>query len=464
MKLERDGDLYRRFIGALKPLAGLVLIVLLIAGAFSLHDYLGSFYYQVCLDGQVLGAIKDPVEVKDYVLQLRDEAEEYYGMEVVQMGRISAPQVRDASLTEEPEIVMALLKDKLDYKAWACEIQINGSTNFLVKSDEDYEKALMLVKESYIPDGDEGKTVIDVFIEDDITVTNVLADPTRILNAEDVATVLVEGRNRRQIYLVSRGDTLSQIAQRNSLKTSELREINPQLNGDSLQIGDQLNLSVVETLVNVVVVEEVTKEERIPFKTNTTNSSTMLYTQSKVTTKGEYGLKEVTYRVTSKNGVEIEQEILNENVIKQPVTQEVVKGTARPVVRTANTANINPTGQFGWPSAARRITSYFGARGRGWHSGIDIAGPTGTAIYAADSGVVTFSGFSGGYGRTVIIDHGKGSSTLYAHNSSNLVSVGSRVTKGQTIARIGTTGNATGAHVHFEIRINGTAVNPMRYY
>lgn len=460
MTVERNGDLHRRLIGASKPLAGLMLVVLLITGAFALHDYLGSFYYQVYLEGQALGCIKEPVEVRDFVLQLRDEAEEHYGMEVVQVGRISAKQVRDVSLTDEPEMVMAQLKDSLDYKAEACEIEINGTTTFLVKEEADYGKVIELVKKSYIEDEE---NLIEVTIEDDITITPVLADPTRILKADDVAQVLVEGRNRRQVYLVSRGDTLWDIAANNGLKVSTLQQANPQLNGDRLQIGEEVNLSVVESLVHVVAVTEITKEENIPFKTTTTNSSKMLYTQTKVNQKGENGLKEVTYRITSKNGVEIDKEILSEKVIKEPVTQEVVKGTARPSTSTSY-ANINPSGRFGWPSASRRISSYFGPRGRGYHYGIDISGPVGTAIYAADSGVVTFSGSSGSYGRTVIINHGNGLTTLYAHNSSNLVSVGARVSKGQRIANMGVTGNATGSHLHFEIRINGTKVNPMRYY
>lgn len=460
MTFERNGDLHRRLIRAAKPVAGIMLVILLIAGAFALHDYFGSFYYQVYLDGQVVGSIKDPVEVRDFVLQLQEEAEELYGMDVVQVGRISAQPVRDKSLTEEPEKVMAQLKDALAYKAEACEITINGTTTFLVKDEAEYNKVIQLVKEYYVQ---EEETLIEVTIEDDITLTPVLADPTRILDAEDVAQVLLEGRNRRQVYLVSRGDTLSEIASRNNLGTSELRDLNPQLNGDFLQIGEELNLNVVEKLVNVVVVEEILREERIPFKTNTTYSSRLLHTQTRVNEEGEHGLKEVTYRVTSKNGVEIDREAVHEDIIKEPVTREVVKGTARPSAPSSN-VSINPSGRFGWPSASRRISSYFGPRWGGYHYGIDISGPRGTAIYAADSGVVTFSGFSGGYGRTVIIDHGGGVSTLYAHNSSNLVSVGTRVTKGQQIARMGATGNATGSHVHFEIRINGTRVNPMRYY
>ena len=126
------------------------------------------------------------------------------------------------------------------------------------------------------------------------------------------------------------------------------------------------------------------------------------------------------------------------------------------------------TGTMTWP-AEGEITSPFGWRvhpifgTQRLHTGIDIGADYGDAIRAADGGVVIHSDWMGGYGNAVIIDHGNGISTLYAHNSQLLVSEGQTVAKGQTVARCGSTGYSTGPHLHFEVWQNGSPVNPLNY-
>jgi len=128
------------------------------------------------------------------------------------------------------------------------------------------------------------------------------------------------------------------------------------------------------------------------------------------------------------------------------------------------------TGSMTWPLTIKgRISSYFGYRvhpilkKKKYHSGVDIAAPRGTPILAADDGIVIFSSTNGGYGKMVTIDHGAGISTVYAHCDVLLVSVNQKVTKGQRIALVGTTGLSTGPHLHFEVRKNGTPTDPLSY-
>ena len=109
------------------------------------------------------------------------------------------------------------------------------------------------------------------------------------------------------------------------------------------------------------------------------------------------------------------------------------------------------------------ITSRFGKRSRGTHTGLDIATSKGTPIGAAAAGTVTYAGPKGTYGNLVVIDHGNGVQTYYAHCSSVNCSVGQKVSQGQTISTVGSTGNSTGPHLHLEIRINGICQNPQNY-
>lgn len=131
-------------------------------------------------------------------------------------------------------------------------------------------------------------------------------------------------------------------------------------------------------------------------------------------------------------------------------------------------ASAHGSGQFTWPCYGE-ITSPFGWRVHPiwgteiFHAGIDIGADYGQPIVAADSGTVIYAGWMGGYGNAVMIDHGGGLVTLYGHNSSLTVGVGENVSKGQTIALAGSTGNSTGPHCHFEVRIHGEVTSPLNY-
>ena len=153
--------------------------------------------------------------------------------------------------------------------------------------------------------------------------------------------------------------------------------------------------------------------------------------------------------------------------------EQAARQAARQAQHNATLAELNNfNGQFRWPIPTHsRISSGFGPRTnpvtrrpQGNHNGIDVPAPRGTRIIAAADGVVRTAGWMGGFGQIVVIDHGGGYSTWYAHNSLNRVSAGQRVTAGQHIADVGTTGQSTGNHLHFEIRRNGTPINPMNFF
>jgi murein DD-endopeptidase MepM/ murein hydrolase activator NlpD len=134
--------------------------------------------------------------------------------------------------------------------------------------------------------------------------------------------------------------------------------------------------------------------------------------------------------------------------------------------RSVSTAAVNLSGVtvpgFVWPVQGR-ITSPFGMRGSFFHGGLDVSSGTGTPIKSAASGKVIFSGWKSSYGYMVEIQHNNDVATLYAHASKLLVKVGETVEQGQVIARVGTTGYTTGPHLHFEVKVRGSQVNPRQF-
>lgn len=167
---------------------------------------------------------------------------------------------------------------------------------------------------------------------------------------------------------------------------------------------------------------------------------------------------------------QLEQDSQNLTVlIQQKIAEQQAKEAREAAQAKANSKIwIRGTGIFAFPSDAP-TSSPFGWRihpilgYRRFHAGLDFAASYGSTIRAADSGTVIFAGWYGGYGRAVIVSHGKGITTLYAHTSELYVSEGQSVQKGQAIASVGSTGLSTGPHLHFEVRNNGTPVDPANY-
>ena len=149
---------------------------------------------------------------------------------------------------------------------------------------------------------------------------------------------------------------------------------------------------------------------------------------------------------------------------------KLAKDIESEIVRRQRVDGPYSGGTMGWPVPGHtRISSPFGYRihpifkTRKFHTGIDIPAPSGTTVVAASDGTVIYSGTLGGYGKTIMIDHGGGIVTLYAHNSSLSVSEGTKVSRGGTIAKVGSTGYSTGPHSHFEVRENGSYANPISW-
>ena len=323
-----------------------------------------------------------------------------------------------------------------------------------------YEGALEELLEQ-LQEASTNEDTISCSFAEEVEIKHEFVPSEKVMNLGYLAETLYSTKTAEVTYEVKRGDTWSEIAEQHGLTSKELLALNPGYNINKLQIGEVLTLSASVPYLTMTVVQQERYVDQVNYDIEYTNTADMYQGDYKITSKGEYGAADVVASVTYVNGTETERTILSSVTLKEPVTEQRLQGTKeRP--------SWYPTGSFRWPTSGR-ITSYFGGRkspggiGSTNHKGIDIAGSYGTPIYAADGGTVTYSGWMGGYGYTIRIDHGNGKVTYYAHNSSLIASVGQHVYKGQQIARMGSTGNSTGNHCHFEVRINGVAKNPLNY-
>ncbi|MEW5783597.1 MAG: peptidoglycan DD-metalloendopeptidase family protein [Bacillota bacterium] len=408
---------------------------LLLGAVLGFHNYLRGFYYVVCVGDQEVGYVRDAAEIEGFIVSLTERCSLNYGMPVEPREEISMQWEHRPGEEEDTLSVKEALRQSITMVTDAVMVTVDQVPVVPVATELDVQAVIDLMCQAYVSQAD-NIVLLEATLVEEVGSTSCTVRPEEVYSAEEVASLLMEDESPRELVALSRGGA----------------EDDTEASGVA-----------VIPLVHVKTVEEVTAEERIPFNTDYTYTSSMWTMQSRVITPGKDGSKEVVYHVTRENGVEIGRNIQSEKVLEHPVTQVVERGTA--------SAPSMGTGQFIWPVAGGRLTAGFSS----WHPAIDIAAPADSSVLAADSGVVVISEYirypQGNY---IIIYHGK-YWTVYLHNSANLVSAGTTVSKGQVIARVGSTGRSTGPHLHFEIRSsNGggewnhwyqhTPVNPLNFF
>ena len=213
-------------------------------------------------------------------------------------------------------------------------------------------------------------------------------------------------------------------------------------------------------IFTVTVNSALFRKEKIDYDVKKVKTKKLYEGKTKIQRKGQYGTKVITGRGTYINGKMVNSIIYKEELTKKPVDEIIKIGTKKRIVKGV------ATGDFVWPfPSSHNIVSGYGYRfgpffGNEFHMGYDIAGSYGASIVAADGGTVIKAEFHPSYGNEIVIDHGNGIQTRYAHNSSLNVRVGQKVSRGETIALCGSTGDSTGNHLHFEVLKNGTHTDP----
>ena len=262
----------------------------------------------------------------------------------------------------------------------------------------------------------------------------------------------------KQTYEVKSGDTLSQIAEDYGLSMDDLLAMNPNYADENavIRVGDLITVTVPQSKLPIRYTKQEYYEEDYNEDTVYIDNNSWYTTKTEVVQEPSAGHRRVIADVTYEDDQKESSEIVKEEVTVAAVPKIVERGTQTP-----------PT--YVWPVSGGYVSSGFGARSRPkagastYHKGIDIACSVGSAVMASNGGTVSSAGWQSGYGYVVYIDHGNGVQTRYGHLSKILVRVGETVKQGERIALSGNTGNSTGPHCHFEIRMNGEAVNPLNY-
>lgn len=300
--------------------------------------------------------------------------------------------------------------------------------------------------------------VTDIAFSQDIEIAEAYVPSDRIMPYEEAKNFFTETKDVQEIYKVESGDTLSEISMKVNLPMDEIIAMNNSLEDTNSLIvpGQELIITSPQPSLSVLWSYQARVKEVYDLPTEYVYNDNWYTNQTVTLQQPSSGSHDAVLLITNENLKTTGTEVLYEEILNDPVAKIVEKGTIVP-----------PT--YIKPIAGGRQTSGFGRRNRptkgasSYHKGIDWATPVGTSVVASCGGTVAFAGWGSGYGNVIYINHPDGRQTRYGHLSRIFVSTGQTVTQGQKIAASGNTGVSTGPHLHFEILINGSQVNPLNH-
>ncbi|MDP4151834.1 MAG: peptidoglycan DD-metalloendopeptidase family protein [Bacillota bacterium] len=419
----------------------------------SAKDY--TMGLKVLIDNKEVAAVKDQNQyqevlrkVENYVSSVSGETYKCDVQPVFQVSLTNKEQFKNESNLEN-----TLLSKASDIITDAYGLYVDGQLIAANNDEKVLNDQLQAVVEQY-----KNKDAVEENIEfiQDVKVEKSTVPVKMIKTANEISGILNSQVVRAQTYTVKKGDMLLSIAKQVGMTVNDLQALNPNVNPNVMREGTELKVSKSVPLLSVKIVRKLQHDESIPYTVEKKKTNELYTSQSKVSVSGQEGTARVTEELFIVDGVEVTRQRLSREVISNPVNQVELWGSKELPKKTATGSLRYPVGGY--------VSSRFGvSRGASFHTGLDLACSRGTPIAAADGGTVVFAGRSGGYGLLVKISHGNGYETYYAHCSVLLVQEGQKVAKGEIIAKVGTTGNSTGPHLHFEVRVNGQPQNPLNY-
>ncbi|MBR6479577.1 MAG: M23 family metallopeptidase [Clostridia bacterium] len=463
-------NLVPNIVNTILPLAGFAVLIITIT-----HFSATTYAIEVKSGEQTVGYVVDEAVYNE----AEDLVKERFSTDLSDNSNLDSlstsykiSTVNPTELTDSQTISDGMVESTNSDSTYACGVYIDGDFICALSTETDAMQVFNNIIDQY-PKENENDVV--GFVQDVQFVQGIYANNDEtIWDSQELADALTKTRYKERHYTVVEGDTLSKIAYSNGISVSELIDLNPELEKE-IHVGDDVLVAGEVNYITMKVVRTVVQNVEIPYKTIKTNSDHYYSGTTKTTQNGVNGIDQVTYLVTYVDGVQVSTQEVNRTTVRYPQDEKILVGTKAVVVqKTVYGGAYEPStyirgyGKLIWPvNGVYTVSSGYGPRWGSFHGGMDISnGIAGYTIVAAASGTVTVaSNGNVGYGCYVMIDHGNGMSTLYGHMlyGSICVHVGQYVSGGQPLGKVGSTGNSTGPHCHFEVRINGTKTNPAPY-
>lgn len=398
-----------------------------------------------------------------------------YSTDVVSQPKYEISIVRPNELTDSNQICEKIIENSDSGLITACGVYIDEKFICSVKNESDASYVFKNIISDYCKENsiDEKDSQYMVDIVEDITYTQGLYSEKTIMTSEEIEEYIESHKKSEgSSYTFSYGDTVDSVRKKYKLSSEQFYALNPSVKKDeSIPVGTKLNVIKSIPFINISVSETRFETKEVKFDIVEIKTDSLYQGAKKIVTEGKNGEKRITNLITYINGQKVSEKEISSVVTKKPVEEKIYVGT-KPVPSFTELYGVGE-GTFIWPAASvNYVTSEFGYRmlynELNFHRGLDIsgAGALGSPIIASAAGTVELvTAGNTGYGYSVLIDHGNGIKTRYGHclADSIIVNVGDTVEQGQMIAQIGSTGNSTGPHLHFEIIYNGAYTNPLDY-
>ncbi len=444
---------------------GIAIALLIVGTSTGIYFNTTSSVVVMYINGKQIGVVSSI----DHGKQLIEAVLKKQGQAIGQSARTHDQiEYKGIRLTKAKLLAETLSENEINSKLTTyvdgIELAISGTKIAILPSQEDVQRTLKDFQDYMTKPSDTNK-VDSVSFTEEITTNNIETQPDQVLLPDLVLDMLKEGKTISKDYVVQDTDSWWLIARKNDMLTKEVLAGNPGATENTLlHGGDKIKIVSNIPYISVESKGVLTQTETIPYDVQNKVDNSLSYGEQIVKQQGSEGSKQVTYSYTQRDGKFQSKQVLDEQITQKPVPKVVAKGPSQQPYSIAYAASRG-TGRISglaW-SLQGPINSNYGYRARGFHSGIDIGARTGIPFTASAAGTVVEAGWSGAYGYMILIDHGNGVMTRYGHASKLLVSAGQQVSQGETIALVGSTGDSTGPHLHFEVIINGSAVNPFNY-